>query len=142
MIAAKDTVSIHFFLRRLKRQPVFSLAVVCSFAVSFAAATAILAILYATAVKSFPYPVPEQLVVISSKYRQDPDYVDHLPLYLVPGFAAERRLFSQCIALRFGDRATLRWAGIIERIREGMATPGLLRMLGAVPADQARFSSW
>jgi putative ABC transport system permease protein len=128
--AALDSlrVDIGFALRQLRQARAFTAAAVLTLAVGIGGTTGIFGILDAAAFRPLSYPDPERLVVVHEAYPQFGPF---------PASAADAAYWSEHVSafervsIVLASMMNLTGTGDPERLQVGLASPGLLSMLGA-----------
>lgn len=104
-LTATGTVlqDLRFGLRTLRRQPMFTASVALTLAMSIGAAGSVFSLLDAVLFRAWPFPHPEQLVLVASRDNQG----DSMPLSMgdLTGYRAARSL--SVIAAAQGESVTL-----------------------------------
>src|SRR5436305_3184738 len=123
---------IHYAIRSLRKQPIFTLVAVLTLTLGIGANTAIFSLLYQTLLRPLPYPNADRLVFIWNSYRginlnqasvSIPDYVDRKTQ--APA-VEDATLFT-------GRSANLNEAGKPEQLRALAVTPSFFSTLQEQP---------
>jgi putative ABC transport system permease protein len=118
--------NFRFALRLLRKSPGFTAAAILTLALGIGATTAIFSVVYGTMLAPWPYPHPEQLVLVWSKARGHDnsasvqDYLD---------WRSQNRTFQSMIAWRSGS-FNMATADRPEQVRGMMTGPGWYSMIG------------
>ncbi len=117
-------------LRRMWREPAFTVVIVTTLALAIGATTAVFSAVYQVLLRPLPYAAPEQLVTL---YQSTPQRerlgVSWLSLQ---AWRDRSHSFQGLEGLSIRDTA-LAGEGEVVRVRAGRATPGLLSLLGVRP---------
>ena len=139
--AWRDTVGdflqdIRYAIRTLVKMPGFTLAAVLALALGVGANTAIFSVVNAVVLRPFPYPAPEQLVMMTERGPQMDSMSVALPNYV--DWRAENRVFAEMGVFR---RESFNLSGVDqpERLFGRMVTASILPMLGVKPSIGRQF---
>ncbi|MBZ4331738.1 ABC transporter permease [Corallococcus sp. AS-1-12] len=117
-------------LRRMRREPVFTTVVVATLALAIGATTAVFSLVYQVLLKPLPYPEPQELLRL---YQSTPQRERGGVAYAYLQAWRERPGAFQAIEGVTAMDSTLTGPGAAQRVRAGLATPGLLSLLGVRP---------
>ena len=118
--------NFRFALRLLRKSPGFTAAAVVTLALGIGATTAIFSVVYSTMLAPWPYPNPDQLVLVWSKVRGHDnsasvqDFLD---------WRAQNKTFQSMIAWRSGT-FNMATQDRPEQVRGMMTGPGWYTMIG------------
>jgi putative ABC transport system permease protein len=123
-----DTLAqnLRYAIRQLIKSPVFTLTAVLTLALGIGANTAIFTVVYGTLLKPMPYPQPNQLVMVWSKFQGTRngvaagEYTD---------WKAQSTVFSDLCAWN-GGSFNLATKDQPEFVQGRYTTPGMYKMLG------------
>ena len=131
---------LRWAIRMMKRSPVFTVAVICTVALTIAANTAIFSVVNAVLLRPLPFANPDGLIQVAEKN-------DKLNL---PSFGAsvlnfqswreQTRAFDELAAIGF-NTFTLTGNGEPEQITGNKISPALTRVLGVEPLAGRGFSN-
>ncbi|MGH9718387.1 MAG: ADOP family duplicated permease [Candidatus Acidiferrales bacterium] len=123
---------MRFGLRMLRKNPGFTAVAVLTLALGIGANTAIFSIVDAVLLRSFPYPDPDQLVLIFDVPLQQPDALSGISYRDFTEFREQNRVFSQMAGNSFHD-LTLTGAAEPSVVNTADVTPGIFPLLNAKP---------
>ncbi|WP_236068257.1 ABC transporter permease [Citreicoccus inhibens] len=123
-------LDLRLALRRMRREPGFTLVVVATLALAMGATTAVLSAVYRVMVRPLPYPASEQLVRL---YQSTPQRERIGVSYGALQAWRERTHAFQALEGLSKQDMTLTGEEGAERVMVGRATDGLLPLLGAWP---------
>ncbi|MBN8232052.1 ABC transporter permease [Corallococcus macrosporus] len=121
---------VRLSLRRMRREPVFTGVVVATLALAIGATTAVFSLVYQVLLKPLPYPEPQELLRL---YQSTPQRERGGVAYSYLQAWRERSDAFQGIEGVTAVDYTLTGPGAAQRVRAGLATPGLLPLLGVRP---------
>lgn len=120
--------NVRYALRQLRKNPGFTAVAVITLALGIGATTAIYTVLYATFLEPMPYPHPEQLVMVWSKWDGGRYFVSAADFL---DWKRQNNVFQDLSA--WGDsRFNLSTEDRPEQIDGQLTTPGWYRMQGFV----------
>ena len=123
---------IRYGLRMLRKSPGFTTVAVLMLALGIGANTAISSIVDAVLLRSFPYPDPNQLVLLFRVPLQRPDALSSLSYRDFTVCREHNRVFSEMAGNAFHD-LTLTGAGEPSVVNAAAVTPEIFRLLNAKP---------
>jgi putative ABC transport system permease protein len=120
-------------IRRLLRDPGFTIPTLASIALGVGVATAVFALTHAVLLRPLPYPEPERLVALTHSATNAPFAVEGQSLGTYLYYRRENRVFED-----IGTYLEREWTltdsdGEAEQVRVTDVTPGLLTILRATP---------
>ncbi len=118
-------------LRSLRRAPAFTLAVLTTLALGIGANTAMFSAVDGVLLNPLPYPDPDRLVIVWGRHVAIGQETASLPDFL--DWRSDARSFESLSAMT-NTRFNLTGAGEPEVVRGALATAGLFRTFGVVPA--------
>ncbi|WP_415829400.1 FtsX-like permease family protein, partial [Corallococcus exiguus] len=121
---------VRLSLRRMRREPVFTTVVVATLALAIGATTAVFSLVYQVLLKPLPYPEPQELLRL---YQSTPQRERGGVAYSYLQAWRERPSAFQAIEGATAMDYTLTGPSAAQRVRAGLATPGLLSLLGVRP---------
>src|SRR5260370_42220758 len=113
--------------RSLRRSPNYALAAAAALALAIGANTALFSLIEATLLRPFPYPHPEQVLIVRETSATFPDSSVSYPNF-TDWRAQTRDLFSGMAAFR-RDRFHLPGRGGPERVAGRLVAAGLFHLL-------------
>ena len=127
---------IRYAIRQLLRAPTFAAASVLTLALAIGAATAVFSVLHAVLLTPLPYPEPDRLAVVWTRYLPESGFdIDKFSLsgeeFL--DFQEETRTFASLGALVSGSVALTGDGDMAERIRIGRLSLDVLQALDVAP---------
>ena len=125
-------LDLNLAVRQLWRKPAFALTCIAALALGLGAATAIFSLLYSSVLKPLPYPAPDQLVAVHTRYPQA--HLPRLGLSVVDylELQTKRDLFAAAGAYFFLDLSRT-GIEIPEKINAVAVTASLFDTLGVAP---------
>src|SRR5215469_16759960 len=123
---------LRFGLRQLMRSPGFTAVAVLTLALGIGANTAVFSIVNAVLLQTFPYPDPNQLVLIFAVPVNQPDALSSLSNRDFNQCREQNRVFSKVAGNAFHD-LTLTGAGEPAIVNTADVTPEIFSLLGAQP---------
>jgi predicted permease len=118
--------------RMLRKNPGFTLVAVLTLALGIGANTAIFSIVDAVLLRSFPYPDPDQLVLMFVVPLQQPDVLSGFSYRDFTECREQNRAFSEMAGNSFHD-LTLTGAGEPSIVNTAAVTPEIFPLLNAKP---------
>jgi putative ABC transport system permease protein len=118
--------------RMLRKNPGFTLVAVLTLALGIGANTAIFSIVDAVLLRSFPYPDPNQLVLMFVVPLQQPDALSGFSYRDFTECREQNRVFSEMAGNSFHD-LTLTGAGEPSIVNTAAVTPEIFPLLNAKP---------
>lgn len=129
---------LRFALRSLLKAPGFTAASVLTLALGLGATTAIFSVLYAVLLRPFPYPDPDQIVVM---WQRGPQMEMSIAWPTVQDWQKEQQAFS-ALAVHRRDRFNLSDPGqLAENINGAFASPEIFDVAGLRPLRGRYFSA-
>jgi len=123
---------IRFALRMLRKSPGFTAVAVLTLALGIGANTAIFSIVDAVLLRAFPYPHPEQLVLVFDVPAKQPDALSAMSYRDFRECREQNRVFSEMAGNAFHD-LTLTGAGEPSIVNTAAVTPEIFSLLNAKP---------
>ncbi|MHB8541748.1 MAG: ABC transporter permease [Candidatus Acidiferrales bacterium] len=123
---------IRFALRMLRKSPGFTAVAVLTLALGIGANTAIFSIVDAVLLRPFPYPHPEQIVLVFNAPLKQPDALSALSYRDFQECREQNRVFSEMAGNAFHD-LTLTGAGEPSIVNTADVTPEIFALLGVKP---------
>jgi len=124
---------LRYGLRRLLRNPGFTVVAVLSLALGIGANTAIFSVINTVLLRPLPYENPEQLMVVWESNRQNSVSRSPSSLLNFIDWRDQNQVFEQMAAVR-SSGLNLTEGGEPERIQAMAVSPNIFTMLGAKPA--------
>ncbi len=121
-----------YSVRMLRETPGFTAVAVLTLALGIGANTAIFSVVDAVLLRSFPYPDPNQLVVISGVPLKQPDALSGISYRDFREYRDQNRVFSEMAGNTFHD-LTLTGAGEPFIVNTADVTPEIFSLLNAKP---------
>src|SRR5437879_10296727 len=123
---------VRYSLRVLWKSPGFTMVAVLTLALGIGANTAIFSIVNAVLLRSFPYPDPNQLVLMFNVPLQQPDALSGLSYRDFALCREQNRVFSEMAGNAFHD-LTLTGADEPSIVNAAAVTPEIFPLLNAKP---------
>src|SRR5579864_6483496 len=123
---------IRFALRMLRKSPGFTAVAILTLALGIGANTAIFSIVDAVLLRAFPYPHPEQLVLVFNAPTKQPDAVLPISYRDFRECREQNRVFSEMAGNAFHD-LTLTGEGEPSIVNTAAVTPEIFSLLNAKP---------
>ena len=123
---------LRYALRMLRKSPGFTAIAVLTLALGIGANTAIFSIMDAVLLRSFPYPDPDQLVLLFKVPLKQPDALSAFSYRDFTACREQNNVFSEMAGNAFHD-LTLTGAGEPSVVNTADVTPEILSALGAKP---------
>ena len=123
---------IRYGTRMLRRTPGFAAIAILTLALGIGANTAIFSIVDAVLLRAFPYPHPEQLVLVFNAPVKQPDALSALSYRDFRECREQNRVFSEMAGNAFHD-LTLTGAGEPSIVNTADVTPEIFSLLNAKP---------
>ena len=127
-----------YALRMLRKNPVFTVAVVITLAVGIGANTALFSLVDAVLLRPLPYPESDRLVVLGSDTAISQGVLVSYPNY--QDWKHKSRVFSDLATCTRDSPVTLTGAGAPERVDAAQASPSLFAVLEIAPLMGRSFS--
>jgi len=133
VIWSRDFVQdVRYGLRMLRNSPGFAVVVVVTLALGIGANTAIFSIVNSVLLQTFPYPDPDQLVLIFDVPVNRPDALSSISYRDFAECREQNHVFSEVAGNAFHD-LTLTGAGEPFVVNTADVTPQIFPLLGAKP---------
>jgi len=123
---------LRYAIRILRKSPAFTAVAVVTLALGIGANTAIFSIVNAVLLQAFPYPDPNQLVLIFNVPLNQPDALSALSNREFTQCREQNRVFSEMAGNSFHD-LTLTGAGEPSIVNTADVTPEIFSLLSAKP---------
>ena len=123
---------LRYGVRMLRKSPGFAVVAVITLALGIGANTAIFSIVNAVLLQAFPYPDPNQLVLIFNVPSNQPDALSALSYRDFTESREQNRVFSEMAGNSFHD-LTLTGAGEPAIVNTADITPEIFSLLSAKP---------
>lgn len=123
---------LHYGVRILRKSPGFAAIAVLTLAVGIGANTTIFSIVEAVLLRSFPYPDPQQLVLVFDVPQKQPDALASISYRDFTELREHNHVFSDLAGNAFHD-LTVTGAGEPFIVNIGAVTPEIFSVLGAQP---------
>jgi len=123
---------LRYGIRMLLRSPGFAIVAVITLALGVGANTAIFSIVHAVLLRAFPYPDPNQLVLIFRAPSNQPDALSALSYRDFTECREQNHVFTDMAGNAFHD-LTLTGAGEPAIVNTADVTPQIFSVLGAKP---------
>ena len=123
---------LRYAIRILRKSPGFTAVAVLTLALGIGANTAIFSIVNAVLLQAFPYPDPDQLVLIFNVPLNQPDALSALSNREFSQCRGQNRVFSEMAGNSFHD-LTLTGAGEPSIVNTADVTPEIFSVLSAKP---------
>lgn len=123
---------LRYGARMLRRSPGFTAVAAATLALGIGANTAIFSIVNAVLLRAFPYPDPDQLVLVFRVPLKRPDALSSIPYRDFELYREHNRVFSEMAGNAFHD-LTLTGAGDPFIVNTAAVTPEIFSVLGARP---------
>ncbi len=123
---------LRYGFRMLRKSPGFSAAAVLTLALGIGANTAMFSIVDAVLLRSFPYPDPNELVLMFDVPLKRPDALSNISYRDFIAYRSQNRLFSEIAGNTFHD-LTLTGAGEPSIVNTADVTPEIFSLLNAKP---------
>ena len=123
---------LRFALRMLRKSPGFSTVAIFTLALGIGANTAIFSIVDAVLLRSFPYPDPNQLVLMFDVPLKQPDALSAISYRDFTECREQNRVFSEMAGNSFHD-LTLTGAGEPSIVNTAAVTPEIFAVLNVEP---------
>ena len=123
---------LRYGVRVLRKSPGFASIAVVTLALGIGANTAIFSIVNAVLLQTFPYPDPNQLVLVFNIPLNQPDALSSISYRDFTQCREQNRVFSEMAGNSFHD-LTLTGAGEPSIVNTAAVTPQIFSLLGAKP---------
>jgi len=123
---------LRYAVRTLRKSPGFASIAVATLAMGIGANTAIFSIVNAVLLQTFPYPDPNQLVLVFNIPLNQPDALSSISYRDFTQCREQNRVFSEMAGNSFHD-LTLTGAGEPSIVNTAAVTPQIFPLLGAKP---------
>lgn len=123
---------VRYGARMLRKNPGFTVVAVLTLALGIGANTAIFSVVYAVLLRSFPYPDPNQLVLMFDVPLQQRDALSGISYRDFTLCREQNRVFSETAGNAFHD-LTLTGAGEPSIVNAAAVTPEIFPLLNAKP---------
>src|SRR5215469_5690596 len=123
---------LRYAVRTLRKSPGFASIAVVTLAMGIGANTAIFSIVNAVLLQTFPYPDPNQLVLVFNIPLNQPDALSSISYRDFTQCREQNRVFSEMAGNSFHD-LTLTGAGEPSVVNTAAVTPQIFPLLGAKP---------
>jgi len=123
---------VRYGVRSLARKPTFTIVAVLTLTLGVGANTAIFSIVNAVLLQTFPYPDPNQLVLVFNIPLNQPDALSSISYRDFTQCREQNREFSEMAGNSFHD-LTLTGAGEPSIVNTAAVTPQIFPLLGAKP---------
>lgn len=132
---------LRFAIRHFRRSPGLAVTAVITLALGLGGAAAIFTVVDGVLLTPLPYPHPQRIIEISSRYQDGPDY--HVIRAGQFRFLQQRRRSFDSTALRdvVASGVNLSGSGEPEKVTASFVSAGFFQVLGVMPALGRAFTS-